>query len=182
MSMRFLPIVNKVFIIALFMSVCSCSGSQNPDRRKESVEIPLETYINVNRKLVEKEQQRIREFVKENKLKMKPTGTGLWYRIDKPGEGESIRKGQVVMLEYQVKLLDGTVCYDSEELGPKEFLVGRGGVESGLEEGVLMLKNGSSASFIMPPHLAHGLVGDDGKIPSRAIIVYDVEVVGVKNQ
>ncbi|WP_444820497.1 FKBP-type peptidyl-prolyl cis-trans isomerase [Thermophagus sp. OGC60D27] len=146
------------------------------------MEIPLETYININRKLVEREQETIEKFVVENQLDMKSTGTGLWYRIDDPGTGELIRKGEVVSLEYTIKLLDGTLCYDSEELGPKEFLVGRGGVEAGLEEGILMLKEGARASFIMPPHLAHGLIGDDGKIPSRAILLYNVEVVDVKHQ
>ena len=64
----------------------------------------------------------------------------------------------------------------------KVFLVGQGGVESGLEEGVLLLKQGSKATFLMPPHLAHGLVGDDDRIPARAILKYKVEVVDVKNK
>jgi FKBP-type peptidyl-prolyl cis-trans isomerase FkpA len=60
--------------------------------------------------------------------------------------------------------------------------VGRGGVESGLEEGILLLNEGGRAQFIMPPHLAHGLIGDDNQIPSRSIILYEIEVVEVKNK
>ena len=180
--MRPLPIISKVFVFMFFVSICSCSGSQNRGEREKSVDIPLETYININRKLVGREQEKIKKFVDDNQLNMKSTGTGLWYRIDEEGSGNFIQKGEVVRLEYRIKLLDGTICYDSEELGPKEFLVGRGGVEAGLEEGILMLKKGAKASFIMPPHLAHGLVGDDGKIPSRAILLYDVEVVDVSYQ
>ena len=59
------------------------------------------------------------------------------------------------------------------------FKVGFGGVESGLEEGVLLLRTGDKARFIMPPHLAHGLIGDGDCIPMRAIIIYDVELVRV---
>jgi FKBP-type peptidyl-prolyl cis-trans isomerase len=33
----------------------------------------------------------------------------------------------------------------------------------------------------MPPHLAYGLIGDDNKIPARAIIVYDVEVIDFRD-
>ena len=63
----------------------------------------------------------------------------------------------------------------------KQFRIGQGGVESGLEEGVLLLLHeGDKATFIMPPHLAHGLPGDGNRIPARSIIVYEVELVKVE--
>lgn len=173
----------KVAALVLMTMVCSCSGSQNRDTGSDkNKEIPLETYINVNRALVQKEQEKIEAYVQENNLGMQKTGTGLWYKIDEPGAGEKVKKGLVVELNYEIKLLNGEVCYNSDETGPKEFLVGQGGVESGLEEGILMLSEGSKASFILPPHLAHGLVGDDDKIPARSIIVYEVEVLNVKER
>ncbi len=179
--MRFLSVVSKVMVFILMMSVSSCSGSQNRNEDNQNTEIPLETYIKVNRSLVAKEQARIKAYLDSQNIEMERTGTGLWYIIDIPGNGPDIKRGQIVTIEYEVKLLDGTVCYDSDEKGPREFEVGRGGVESGLEEGILLLKNGSKARFIMPPHLAHGLIGDDDEIPARAIIRYDIEVVDVKN-
>jgi len=39
-----------------------------------------------------------------------------------------------------------------------------------------MLKPGGEAIFIIPPFLAYGLIGDGGKIPPRAIIIYDVSI------
>lgn len=172
----------KILLLALMTTLSSCSGSQNREDKKDSPgQIPLETYIKVNRSLVEREQKKIEQYAKKHNLDMETTGTGLWYCIDEAGKGNKIKKGQVVTLDYEVKLLDGTICYSSDKSGPKEFLVGQGGVESGLEEGILLLKPGTEARFIMPPHLAHGLIGDDDQIPSRAIIVYEVKVVNVKN-
>ena len=86
----------------------------------------------------------------------------------------------MVTLAYDVSLLDGTHCYGSDSLGFKQFRVGQGGVESGLEEGILMLNKGSKAIFIMPPHLAHGLTGDGDQIPARSVIVYHVELIKVE--
>jgi FKBP-type peptidyl-prolyl cis-trans isomerase len=54
-------------------------------------------------------------------------------------------------------------------------------VESGLEEGILLLQEGDKARFIMPPHLAHGLIGDRDKIPARATIIYDLELVSLSD-
>ncbi len=178
--MRLFPFIPKILVLFSMMLISSCSGSQNRSENKKSAEIPLETYININRSLVSREQDKIKGYLDSVNLEMKTTGSGLWYIIDEPGEGALIKSGQTVKMDYRIRLLDGTVCYDSEESGPREFTVGRGGVESGLEEGVLLLKEGSRARFIMPPHLAHGLIGDDAEIPARAIILYDVYVTDVR--
>jgi FKBP-type peptidyl-prolyl cis-trans isomerase FkpA len=174
--------IQKILVLALMILTCSCTGSQNPEKQRiKSQDISLETYINVNRQLVEREQEKIESYVHENDLALQKTGSGLWYGISEQGSGNKIKKGNIVTLKYQIRLMNGTICYDSDDLGLKEFLVGQGGVESGLEEGVLLLKKGSAATFIMPPHLAHGLIGDDDQIPARASIIYDVEVMDVKS-
>jgi len=166
----------------MFCAICSCSGSQNKQKQDRNSNVPLETLIQRNKKIVSEEQKKIEKFVKEKNLSMKRTETGLWYKIQNDGEGENIIKGKIVTLNYSIRLLDESLIYSSDESGVKEFLVGQGGVEAGLEEGILMLKNSSKALFIMPSHLAHGLIGDDDKIILRQILVYEVEVVGVKNK
>jgi len=79
-------------------------------------------------------------------------------------------------MHYECSLLDGTLCYDSSETGPKEVVLGRTDIEAGLNEGLRMLKRGGEALFILPPFLAYGLVGDGKKIPSRSIIVYKIKI------
>jgi FKBP-type peptidyl-prolyl cis-trans isomerase len=175
--------VGKILLVIVFCSFYSCSNSQNrKNERSRSSQISTERYIEINRKLVGGEQKAIARYVEEQGLDMQTTETGLWYIITEKGSGEHIKSGKVVSLDYNISLLDGTLCYSSERDGQKVFLVGQGGVESGLEEGILLLKMGSKATFIMPPHLAHGLIGDDDRIPSRAILRYEVEVVDVKNK
>ncbi len=180
-QLEYNPFVSLILILGMLVIFPGCSGSQNHPERKKArrKEIPLETLIRVNRTLVEQEQTLIKAYIKDNHLDMAQTGTGLWYSIQNQGEGPLVKKGQIVKLGYTINLLNGTHCYSSDSLGVKEFRVGQGGVESGLEEGILLLKNGSKASFIMAPHLAHGLMGDDDKIPARAILWYEVEVLDV---
>ena len=105
------------------------------------------------------------------------TGTGLRYQIVSQGDGDLIREGNVVTLEYEVRLLNGDLIYSSQNDGRKTFLVGRGGVESGLEEAILKLRKNSTAILILPAHLAHGLIGDGNKVPPRATLVYRLKVV-----
>ncbi|NLK55387.1 MAG: peptidylprolyl isomerase, partial [Bacteroidales bacterium] len=58
------------------------------------------------------------------------------------------------------------------ESGPMNVTVGKSDIEPGLDEGLRMIKPGGKAIFILPPFLAHGLVGDGNKIPPRTIVVY----------
>lgn len=169
----------RILMAVSLLSVSGCTSSQSRRDKSKEDEITMDKIIEYNRRMVDAEQKAIGRYVEENKLNMQPTKTGLWYILHENGSGDKIVKGQIVTLNYEICLLDGTVCYSSTYDGPKVFQVGKGGVESGLEEGILLLREGSKATFIMPPHLAHGLVGDDDRIPSRAILKYDVEVVNV---
>lgn len=172
-----------ILVVGLLFS-SAISGCTNQKNRQGSHQlnsvIPPEKFIEMNRQLVEAEQAEIAHYVEQNQLNMEVTATGMWYSISEPGTGSRVLAGNVVTLDYKVWLLDGTLIYDSEELGPKVFKVGQGGVESGLEEGILMLRDNGKAIFLMPPHLAHGHLGDDNKIPYRAIIKYEVKVIDVK--
>jgi FKBP-type peptidyl-prolyl cis-trans isomerase len=40
---------------------------------------------------------------------------------------------------------------------------------------------GDKARLILPPHLAHGLLGDENRIPARSIIVYEIELLDITN-
>ena len=42
------------------------------------------------------------------------------------------------------------------------------------------MKVGDIAKFILPSHLAFGLLGDEEKIPKRATLVYHVELLTIK--
>jgi FKBP-type peptidyl-prolyl cis-trans isomerase len=154
-----------------------CSQNKGKDITGSEIRKTEEALIGANRLLVQKDKQKIGLYIKNHHLDLTETASGLWYGITKPGNGAKVEDKMLVTLAYKVFLLDGTLCYDSDSLGVKKFRVGTGGVESGIEEGILLLKEGSKALFILPPHLAHGLTGDGDKIPARSIIVYDVELL-----
>lgn len=171
----------KILLLTLSFGFHSCVGN-GQKKVEKGHSLTLEETIAMNKKQVQGEQYVIKEFLEKNNIEMQSTGTGLWYVITKNGDGQPVVKDKVITMNYEVMLMDSTICYSSKESGPKVFLVGRGGVESGLEEGVLLLREGDEATFILPSHLAHGLIGDDVNIPPRAIIQYKIEVLEVKDK
>ena len=110
---------------------------------------------------------------------MTKTPTGLRYLIYKHGSGEKAMNGKKVTILYEIRLLNGNLCYSSAQLGPKEFTTGQGKFESGAEEGILLMKVGDRAKFIVPSHLAFGLLGDQDKIPPRSTLIYDIELLKI---
>jgi FKBP-type peptidyl-prolyl cis-trans isomerase FkpA len=157
-----------------------CSGNRKANMTESDIHETEEALIGANRLLVQKDREKIVSYIRQHNLALKETASGLWYGIVRQGSGARVQENMLVKLNYKVSLLDGTICYDSDSLGVKQFRVGKGGVESGLEEGALFLNEGSKAILIMPPHLAHGLPGDGNRVPARSIIVYEVELLKVE--
>jgi FKBP-type peptidyl-prolyl cis-trans isomerase FkpA len=163
-------------LLILLLLFTGCRKVEKPVTEEE-YRRTREALVGANRLLVEKDNEKIRAFVQRNNWNMHQTASGLWYMIIREGNGRPARVGDMITLAYRLELLDGTLCYTSDSLGLKHFRIGQGGVESGLEEGVLLLKEGDSARLILPPHLAHGLTGDGKRIPARSIIQYEIDVI-----
>jgi len=165
------------FVIILF-AIVSCKN--NSEKSIPNVRPGKNEMADLNRYLVNKDKERIQNYIERKNLKMKESPTGLWYQKIKEGSGEYFTDNDKIILDYECSLLDGTKCYSSEELGPKDVILGRSEIEPGLNEGLRMMKPGAEAIFILPPFLAYGLIGDRKMIPSRAVIVYKIHILQAK--
>lgn len=184
----------KYIIIIIALSVLIIGGiiiagsyyhsNQRKDVPKSSMNVKnsRKELEEINKFLVEKDEERIRSFVRRRDWNMDRTGSGLWYAIYENSDGPNVKDGDYVKLDYEIRLLDGTLCYTSDSTGAKIFRVGETEEVTGLHEGLKLLSKGDKARFIIPPHLAHGLLGDSERIPARAILVYDLTVQEVSKE
>jgi peptidyl-prolyl cis-trans isomerase A (cyclophilin A) len=109
---------------------------------------------------------------------MQKTDSGLYYTITKEGTGAHPPKGVKVSVHYRGTLVDGTVFDSSYQRNqPIEFAVGVGQVIPGWDEGILLLKKGAGARFVIPSHLGYGAQGAGGVIPPDATLIFEVELV-----
>ena len=170
MQMRYL-----IYIYSIVAAIsCNYSRLPGPVEKKSD----KEEMVDVNKYLVQKDNERIENYIERKRLVMNQTSSGLWYSITKEGTGVNYTDGSKVYFEFESSLLDGTPCYSSQESGPKAAVIGKSEIESGLNEGLKLLKPGSEAIFILPPYLAFGLLGDGKVIPARSVIVYKIKVIG----
>ncbi len=113
---------------------------------------------------------------------MEISGTGLYYQIYNKTNGENPVDGKVAEIAYSTMLLSGDVLYTSEKSGNRFLHLGHNQEEVGLNEGVMLMKLGEKARFVLPPHLAFGVPGDGHLIPPYTILVYEVELVSLKDK
>jgi FKBP-type peptidyl-prolyl cis-trans isomerase FkpA len=164
-----------LFILLLLPGLISCNRS-----KEQSVKLKVpgkKEMAELNKYMVQKDRERIINYIERKGLEMTESPSGLWYQIKSEGTGSYFKDTDRIVMEYECYLLDGTRCYSSRESGPKEVILGRSEIETGLNQGLRMLKPGGEAILILPPFMAYGLVGDGKRIPSRAVVVYDISVL-----
>ena len=106
--------------------------------------------------------------------------SGVRFILRAPGTGEAKpRPGQEAAVRYSGWLLDGTPIDSSEAHGGQPFIfrVGHGQVIKGWDESILEMKKGEKLTLIIPYWLAYGSSGRPPKIPPRATLVFDIELV-----
>ena len=109
------------------------------------------------------------------------TPSGLQYKDLVVGTGEEARASATAVVHYYGWLLDGTKFDSSVDRGtPFEFLIGRGRVIQGWDEGVASMSVGGKRELIIPPDLAYGDRGAGGVIPPGATLRFEVELLDLK--
>ena len=98
-----------------------------------------------------------------------------------PGTGKLAEPGKVYVVQYTGWLTDGTKFDSSYDRGePFRFEQGKRKVIPGWDAGFEGMRVGGKRRFLIPYQLAYGMKGR-GKIPPKADLIFDVELLDVKD-
>ena len=110
----------------------------------------------------------------------KKTSTGLRYVVVKEGDksGPTPLPGDRVAVLYKGMLLDGTVFDQSQDpASPFRPRVGRDELIAGWDQALLRMHKGEKWILIVPFELGYGSRGNPPKIPKRATLVFEMELL-----
>lgn len=129
---------------------------------------------------VAEEGQSTDDFLTSNKTKkgVKTRPSGLQYRVLRAGQGDYPSSRDTVRVHYVGKLSDGTVFDSSIERGEPTDLP-LDSVVAGWREALTLMKVGSKWELVLPPDLAYGSKGIDGRIPPNSALVFEVELINI---
>jgi FKBP-type peptidyl-prolyl cis-trans isomerase FkpA len=180
-SKKLFRLTSFVYFSIVSFCLVSCHPNSEDHQKKDFDKHKVkQQFVVANQKLVMKENDEMDYYQKTHQMTFTKTSSGIRYFVYKPSlRGDSISDGDIIKIHYKVSLLDGTECYSSFDKGPREFKVAMEDIEDGVHKAVQFLKNGDKALVLIPSHLAHGLMGDQKKIPPQSPILYDLEIISV---
>jgi FKBP-type peptidyl-prolyl cis-trans isomerase FkpA len=147
-----------------------------------------------NDELKAAEAPAVQKYIADHKLVVKTTLSGLKYVVTAPTLKHKPLVGDTVLVNYTGHNLDGTVFDSSIESVAKDaglqqegrvyepftLVLGKGDVIKGWEEALLLLNEGSKATFIIPSALGYGENGAGNDIKPYSSLVFDLQLVKIK--
>ena len=144
------------------------------------------------KQMQEKQQQKAMEAAKpnkeagakwleENKKKegVIQTASGLQYKVIKMGSGKQPQASDSVTVNYEGKLIDGKIFDSSfERKKPATFRLSN--VIPGWQEGLMLMKEGSSFEIYIPSEIGYGDQGYPPDIPGGSTLIFKVDLIKVK--
>ena len=121
------------------------------------------------------------QFLAQNAKKegIKTTKTGLQYQVIYEGRGKKPSAASRVTVNYEGKLLDGTV-FDSSIARNEPATFALNQVIAGWTEGLQLMKEGSKYRFFIPANLAYGETGAGKSIGPNSTLIFDIELIKVE--
>jgi FKBP-type peptidyl-prolyl cis-trans isomerase FkpA len=124
-----------------------------------------------------RDENLIKAFLQRNNLNATRDGSGVYYIINQPGNGQEINAGSTLYPFYTGRLLDGTEFQSNKDTTttlPLTLAV------QGWQRVVPLIKEGGKMRLLIPSGLGYGTSGSNG-IKMNAILDFDVEIWKVKN-
>lgn len=104
--------------------------------------------------------------------------SGLQIKDIRIGTGNQASKGDTAVVHYTGWLMDGTKfdsSLDRDE--PLKFVIGKGQVIRGWDDGVASMHVGGKRELIIPSSLAYGERGAGGVIPPDATLKFEIYLI-----
>jgi len=161
-----------------------------PKNGKQARDYAIEDYNAEMDKYKGRELAEIEKYLKVKKINAEKVNNNLYVVIDQEGTGKQADSGQLVGIKYSGYGFDGQY-FDSNTDSTRQinrhpldtfFFVSKAeGAIAGMLEGITKFKKGSKGRMFIPSILGYGPQGNPPAIKPNQNLIFDVEVVEVKD-
>ncbi len=117
----------------------------------------------------------ILKYIADHNLTASSTNSGIYYVINKIGNGVYPNSNSQVKVAYKGYFTDGSVFDQSENIG---IIFGLQEVIKGWTEGIPYFSEGGSGTLLIPSSLGYGSKGTSG-IPENSVLIFDINLIAV---
>ena len=181
-----------LIITGVFLAFASCKA---PEARKP-VSQSSGSYINAsierNKKLNKADEKAIKKIIgQDSKREYIPSENGFWYayEVQDSLDERTPKLGDVVTFDYNIASITGKEVVPKEELGTQTYQIDQSNQEliSGLRDGLKLMKEGETVTFLFPSHKAFGYYGYEDKVgmnrPIKSTVtLHEIKTTNNKDQ
>lgn len=171
--------LTTLLLMTLLLAACSSPEARKPIIRKtgsfmnESIERNKVLNTLENQILMKKmEMDSVHDYYNSSH--------GFWYYYLKKADQDaySPKRGDEVFFKHEIRTLNDSVLYQEKDLGTKSYLVDKEELITGLQDGIKLMKEGETVTFLFPSHKAYGYAGNDRVRPNEPLI-YKVQILKI---
>ncbi len=170
-------------LTGLLLFSCKSPDARRPVTQKSG------SYINEaverNRAIVAEEEALIQKIIeKDSTREYLSSPNGFWYYYNKKDTTSAKTPvfGDIVEFDYNLKTLEGQEIYSDEEIEPRTYAIDQEQLFSGLRQGLKLMKEGETVTFLFPSHKAYGYYGDKNKIGSDVAVISTVTLIEISEE
>ena len=179
---------NLFFLIFLGLFIISCKGPEARRPLQQTSGTFINKSIERNKKIYELDKARIFELMDSNPMQSYiASNSGFWYYYNTKDTLAYLtpKFGDQVTFTYDIKELDGNTILSENELGLQKYIIDQTQQEliSGIRDGIKLMKQGESITFLFPSYKAFGYYGIENKLGTNVPIQSTVTLKSInKNQ
>ena len=134
-----------------------------------------------------KEAEQLGKYIADKKINAQKTPSGAYVQIINPGTGDLIDSGNYVYVNYtgtsfSGKRFDSNTDTAFHHTEPYPFTAGHAEMISGFDEAVMFMRKGAVAKAWIPSTLAYGPKPGTPLIKPYENLIFDIEIVDVKEK
>ncbi|SDR95222.1 gliding motility-associated peptidyl-prolyl isomerase GldI [Gramella sp. MAR_2010_147] len=175
----------NLLLLVLFVVGCKTPEARRPVSQSSGSYI--DESVERNKEMIAKEEDYIKKVMGANSdTQYLTSADGFWYYYnEKSTDSLNTRTpqfGDVVVFDYSISSIEGEPIYAEGEKPTREYAIDKEKLFTGLRQGLKLMKEGETVSFLFPSHKAFGYYGDKDKIGSNAPIMAKVTLHTIKEE
>lgn len=177
--MNYYILIRKYLIqFSIIVLVVSCVNPvpRKPVTRKTSDVV--DASVSYNKNLNAREEQAFKRIMEnDSTAHYQSSSHGFWYKINNKSTLDYLPKfGDKLNFEFEVFDLNSNQIYEKEEIGKQTYIVDQEEIQEGLRNGLKLMNEGDSFTFLFPSHKMFGYVGDEKKVGINQPLIYKVQL------
>ena len=177
--------IKPILILLLIFSACKSPEARYPVSQNSGSYI--DESVERNKEMIAEEEDYIKQVMGQNPDNEYITSAdGFWYYYNNKSTDSTNTEmpefGDVVVFDYSISTIEGKPIYAEGEKPTREYAIDKEKLFTGLRQGLKLMKEGETVTFLFPSHKAFGYYGDQNKIGGNVPITAKVTLHSIQEE